>query len=193
MKAGAFSDSKSLFVDGANVQLGSIFLNEHEILEFEFVMQPYSVSAVILNAWNVPLPFGSCGVHDDHAFPHLNSSRHRRLYTDVGDRDFDQWYGNNNCYPGDDELHQTDLAIAVGYFAFKRWGNSSQTVADHVTYLMHKKTKCFRDKRRFRYMPFKVELLQISTRYMQYRYDAESLSRQLCTKQRSVFATNEFL
>lgn len=171
-------ETGSLFVDGINVQLGSISLDNNEVLEFEFIMHPYSASAVLLNKSEIGMPLGSCGVDHKHEIGLADNGRSRRLYTDTGSRDFDAWFGNNACYPEDNDVHQTDVAIAVGYFAYLRWGSNSQTVADHVTYIMHKTNEVFSRQANFF---FKVEHLQISTTYKQYPYDASSNQTHKCS------------
>ena len=109
-------DGSNMFVDGANVQIGSIHLNStNELLEFEIDALSQTQSAAIVNASSIGMPPNSCGVKDHNHTDDLNIER-RSL-------EYDKWYGSDACFPGDDDLHVIDIGMAIGHFAYIRWGN----------------------------------------------------------------------
>jgi hypothetical protein len=173
-KSPAYRGGGSYFVDGVNVQIGSIVLSAtDEMLHFEHSTLTGLFNAIIVNKTEDNLFYThSCGVS--------SSGRQRRQH-------YEPSYGENNCYPDDDSLHSFDLNIAIGYFAFKRWGQSQQTVLDHLTYILQRTNEVYSNQLN---LFFVVNTLQISSSPQQYAYDAVTDDNITCKSTISQQLTN---
>lgn len=158
----AYSGSGSFFVDGEATQIGSVALvSSDEVLLFE--ASAGIIRAVIENrSSDSTFNTGWCGVH---------GARERRQ------NDRNPHYSNSACFSGDFNLHGIEIGIAVGYFAFKRWGSRHQAVVDHLTYILHRTNIVYSSQL---HVHFTIGTLQISTAPQQHHYDSRTADNIRC-------------
>lgn len=154
----------SVFVDGVAVQIGSVAIAD-EVLLFETSAD--GISAVIVNKTDdSAFDVHHCGVN--------SASRERRQQPNH----YDQHYGANACYTGDDTLHSIEIGVAVGYFAFKRWGGRRQAVADHVAYVLHRTNTVYSNQF---HVHFTIGTLHVSVFPRQEEYDSHTADNVTCS------------